>query len=405
MANLPVISVFGVPEIDLKTPGPVPQFETRDLDCRCHLTDDNLMRVLSEDSPVAITSIGQSPSQFPNLMASPQFVKRMWLHFDTNEKREIIGRDIFQRFLHGVLTRGFQVPLVSVFTPAYRTGDKILRPFHSLLAQTHADWEWVIMDDSDDESTFAALKELAEQDCRVRVYRECRHSGVIGNLKRAACGLARGSILVELDHDDQLTPQCLEWLVRGYENHPEVGFIDTDFAECFEGGGKVEYPPGWGFGYGSYRTETHNGMEYSVVNCPHINAKTIRHIVAAPNHVRSWRTSAYFIAGGHNPMIHVADDYELLIRTFLTTRMGHISKMGYIQYRNRKGNTHQQRNREIQRLVRHFSVAYDFDIHRRLLELGVDDFIWDVEERQPAFFRLGMPNQPVESHCTVGIDV
>jgi hypothetical protein len=184
-----------------------------------------------------------------------------------------------------------------------------------------------------------------------------------------------------------------------------VGFIYTDFAECFEGGEKVEYPPGWGFGYGSYRTEIHNGMEYSVVNCPHINAKTIRHIVAAPNHVRSWRTSAYHLAGGHSPLIHVADDYELMLRTFLTTRMGHIPKMSYIQYRNLEGNTHQSRNQEIQRLVRHFSMAYDSRIHQRLLELKVDDFVWDLAERQPTFFRLGTPNQSAESHCTVTIEV
>jgi glycosyltransferase involved in cell wall biosynthesis len=237
------------------------------------------------------------------------------------------------------------------------------------------------------------------------VYRSSHHSGNIGNVKRTGFDLARGDFLVELDHDDQLTPGCLDWLVAGYAKHPEVGFIYTDFAECYEGGGKVEYGPGWGFGYGSYRTETHNGMEYSVVNSPHINAKTIRHIIAAPNHVRSWRANVYRGIRGHNPLIHVADDYELLVRTFLSTSLGHIPKMGYIQYRNRDGNAHQSRNREIQRLVRHFSFAYDVQIHQRLQELGVDDFIWDETRAQPSFFRLNMPNQPTESHCTVTIEV
>jgi O-antigen biosynthesis protein len=406
MSDLPVISVFGVSEIKLETPGPAPGFETRELDCRCHLTDDELPKILSEDKPVAIVSIGESRQGFPNLGSAPFFIKRKWLHFGPNDGHDVIGRDIFRCFLRNVLERRSPIPLVSVFTPAYKTGDKILRPFHSLLSQTYADWEWIIMDDSDDDGeTFALLKDLASRDHRIRVYKECRHSGSIGDVKRAACDLARGAILVELDHDDQLTPQCLQWLVSGYSKHPDVGFIYTDFAECSEGGDSVEYSPGWGFGYGSYRKENHNGMIYSVVNCPHINAKTIRHIIAAPNHVRSWRTTAYRAMGGHNPIIHVADDYEILIRTFLSTRMGHIPRMGYIQYRNQDGNTHRARNKEIQRLVRYFSIAYDASIHRRLIDLGVDDFIWDSERKQPSFFRLRMPNQSVESHCTVTIDV
>ena len=76
------------------------------------------------------------------------------------------------------------------------------------------------------------------------------------------------------------------------------------------------------------------------------------------------------------------DDYELILRTFLTTRMVHIRKFGYIQYMNvaSSGNTQRARNREIQRLVRFFAGHYAERIHQRFVELGVDDFIWDGGE-------------------------
>jgi hypothetical protein len=186
--------------------------------------------------------------------------------------------------------------------------------------------------------------------------------------------------------------------------YPEAGFVYTDFAECFEDGTPVEYGPGWGFGYGSYRDEVYGGVTYKVSCGPHINPKTIRHIVAAPNHIRSWRRSTYLEIGGHGNEIHVADDYELMVRTFLKTRMCRVKNFCYVQYRNEEGNTHRVRNQEIQRLVRYFSQWYDERIHARFLELGVDDFVYKSGEN--TFWRLGsIPNPEPEQHVTIIADV
>ena len=98
-----------------------------------------------------------------------------------------------------------------------------------------------------------------------------------------------------------------------------------------------------------------------------------------PNHARAWTREAYYAAGGHSPEVHVADDYELCIRTFLTTRMINVKRFGYIQHLNTSGsNTQRVRNKEIQRLVRYFAYQYDQQIHDRFEELEVDDFIWTV---------------------------
>ena len=114
-----------------------------------------------------------------------------------------------------------------------------------------------------------------------------------------------------------------------------------------------------------------------MTNYPSINAKTMRHIVGVPNHVRAWRADAYHAIGGYAPEVHVADDYEILIRTFLHTRMVHIQRFGYIQYIQRDGgNTQRKRNKEIQRLVRLFQMRYEAEIHQRLVDLDVDDFVW-----------------------------
>jgi len=209
--------------------------------------------------------------------------------------------------------------------------------------------------------------------------------------------------LVELDHDDELTPDALSRIVAAFEEHPDCGFVYTDFAECFEDGTPVNYPPGWGFGYGAYREREYNGVRYSVPIGPNVNPKTIRHIVAAPNHARCWRKGVYDAIGGHADLLHVADDYELMVRTFLETRMCRVPHLCYVQYRtgwDSMGNTHRVRNRDIQRLVRYFSTWYDKAIHERFLELGVDDFVW--RDGENSFMRLGsVPNQEPEQHVTI----
>jgi glycosyltransferase involved in cell wall biosynthesis len=388
---LPVVCIFGVENISLESLGPVPVFETSKLDCRCYLTDDDLYSVLAKDRPGAIISFGKQ-EDFPNLYSASFEVRRKWVNYEKMDDLAKIGGEAFYCYLHSLLAKRDSFPLVTVFTPAYRTGDKILRPFQSLVSQKYKDWEWVIMDDSDDGGkTFEMLTELAKKDYRIRLYRADRNSGVIGHVKRDACMLGRGEFLVELDHDDELTPWALEKVVAAYQSHPEAGFVYTDFAECFEDGSPVEYPKGWGFGYGSYREEIHGGVKYLVSNGPNVNPKTIRHIIAAPNHIRSWRRSFYNDIGGHGDNIHVADDYELMVRTFLGTRMVRVPSCCYIQYRNAEGNTHKVRNQEIQRLVRYFSTWYDKAIHQRFLELGIDDYVY--KEGEYTFWKLGnIPN-------------
>ena len=294
--------------------------------------------------------------------------------------------------------------MISVFTPTYQTGDKIEKPFRSLMSQTYHNFEWILFDDSSDNGkTFNRLSEVADRDGRIRLYKESKHSGRIGTVKRSACGLARGDILVELDHDDELTPKALQWVAEAFNAHPESSFLYTDFAECFEDGSPVVYGNGWGLGYGSYREETHGGIKYQVVNAPNLNDRTIRHIIAAPNHIRAWRKNFYDSIGGHSDLLHVADDYELCVRSFLSTRVTRVNKLCYIQYRNTDGSGNTSlgiRNKEIQRLVRYISIAYDRQIHDRLLELGVEDTVW--KEGVPSFYRLlQVPNPRQESHCSI----
>jgi glycosyltransferase involved in cell wall biosynthesis len=251
--------------------------------------------------------------------------------------------------------------MISVVTPTYNTSPDVLaRTWASLKAQTFTDWEWVVYDDSTNDQVWRQLwGYCADERFRIVPLRGISNSGSIGYVKRIGFMAARGDILVELDHDDELTPDCLQELSDAFEDDV-VGFAYSDWSEHFSDGTTGRYPEGWAFGYGS---EYQEGSDW-VMAAPVINRVTAGHIVSAPNHVRAWRASAYRALGGHNPELPVADDYELVVRTLLEYDWKHIPKRLYKQHIGPQ-TAQRQRNAEIQQWVADLSNSYSDALDER----------------------------------------
>jgi glycosyltransferase involved in cell wall biosynthesis len=399
--QLPVICIFGGGNFKLVTPKGA-DYEEERLDCRCYPSDSALEQVLTHDKPQVIITIGNL-TFFPNLLKAPFEIRKRWLHYDTVPDLNRLGASAYDCYLKNVFNQHGEddQPLVTVFTPAYNTGGKIKRPFRSLEQQTYPNWEWIIVDDSDDDgSTFRMLRNFANKDHRIQVFKPWEHSGIIGKLKNWASSLGKGRILVELDHDDELTDYALDYVVRGFRQFPEAGFLYTDCAEIFEDGTNFTYREGWAFGYGSYADVAYKDKVYKAGSGGNINPKTIRHIISAPNHIRAWRKSFYESIAGHNKELHVADDYEIMVRTFLNTRIIRVPRLCYLQYLS--DSAQQWRNRDIHRHVGSIRAHYDMMIHNRFLELGCEDFVWNKKTSSSDLF---VANPQVEPHVTLIADI
>jgi len=221
--------------------------------------------------------------------------------------------------------------MLSVITPTHNTRpDTLARLWASLKAQTFTDWEWVVYDDSTTDSVRQQVYGMcSDERYKIRYFRpHIPSGGNIGYVKKMAFGLGMGDVLVELDHDDQLTSECLSEIALTFVDQ-EVGFVYSDCAEVYPDGTSHRYPDGWGFGHGSHYWDAQNRVWACRVP---INRTTLNHIVSAPNHVRAWRASTYHAIGGHNPSLRVADDYELIVRTALATEIAHIPKVLYLQH-------------------------------------------------------------------------
>jgi glycosyltransferase involved in cell wall biosynthesis len=279
-------------------------------------------------------------------------------------------------------------PKFSIFTPTYNTGERINRTYESLKNQTLDDWEWVIVDDSPNDETWNIIQEISKNDFRVKVHRIYPLSeGNIGLIKHRACSLSNGEWLVELDHDDTLISSCIEECSKAINKFPNAGFLYSDVCELYEDGEMKTYDQDFSgnwygrhdnyfdFGYAGHSYVEVDGKTYINHHYPDINPLTIRFNISMPNHVRVWKKEVYDKIGGHNINTPIADDYELIVRTFLNTEMVHIKKMLYLQYNNR--NSAVDNNAiDINRRARLIRDHYDLQIHNRILELGKTDWNW-----------------------------
>ena len=285
-------------------------------------------------------------------------------------------------------------PKFSVFTPTYKTGDRIYRTYEGLSNQTYSDWEWVIVDDSPDDDTWNKIQEIVTQDFRVKAYKISPISGgIVGLAKNRACHLSNGDWFVELDHDDYLLPSCLEDLDKASKMYPDAGFMYSEVCELFDDGEMKYYTDVWGengyanpengfnCAYGIHQWIDVEGEKFLSHRYSDINPLSIRYNFSMPNHVRSWRRDVYFKVGGHNKRLPVADDFELIVRTFLETKFIHVKKLLYLQYNN-KNSTVDNNVTDINRRARLIKDHFDQKIHQRILDLGHKDWMWDVNENR-----------------------
>lgn len=385
-AKIPKILYIGKTKPELKSIKYL-SYEADELDVKYLENDSEAIDIVTSFNPDAIITNGESWQEFPNLASLPLQFRKKWFNSDNTEN---IGDTAYSVAMNSILSPSNleDDQMISFFTPIYNTGEKLWNTYRSVRDQTYSNWEWVLVNDSTDGGkTLKIAEEIALVDPRVKVYdfRE-KSGGCIGESKYRCCSLAKGYILAELDHDDLLVKTCAEDLHNAAQAHPDCGMFYGDTAEVNEEWENQRYGEGFALGYGSYREEEYEGRMLSPANQQNINPKTIRHIVGVPNHIRAWRRSTYFEIGGHNRSLTIADDFELVIRSFLYSKICKIPKLSYIQflYNNSGGrNTHDLSRADIQRRVRTISQYYNQQINARFIELGIEDWAYNESPDYP----------------------
>ncbi|MBR1391668.1 MAG: glycosyltransferase family 2 protein [Lachnospiraceae bacterium] len=112
--------------------------------------------------------------------------------------------------------------LVSIITPMYNAQQYIQKTIKSVQAQTYTEWEMLIVDDCSDDRSGEIVLVLAEQDPRIKYYRNSARSGVAGS-RNYAISRAQGRYLAFLDSDDLWKPHKLECQIA-FMKEKDAGF-------------------------------------------------------------------------------------------------------------------------------------------------------------------------------------
>jgi glycosyltransferase involved in cell wall biosynthesis len=231
----------------------------------------------------------------------------------------------------------------SLITPEHNPNNReyLNELFECIINQTHKDWEWILYLNGSCDYSDVDRKIIDHE--KVKVFKAEEKLTNIGHIKNKAFNLGTGDILVELDHDDLITHDCLEKLEVAFQDE-EIGFVYSDSAMLHM---TEEFQPfSESFGW-SHRKFTWKGKELYAMRSFLPTSHSLCYIWYAPDHVRAWRTSVYKELGGHNKDLYICDDHELCIRTYLHTKMKYIPEVLYI-YRITGDNTWIERNQEIQ---------------------------------------------------------
>jgi glycosyltransferase involved in cell wall biosynthesis len=116
-------------------------------------------------------------------------------------------------------------PAISVLLPAYNTARYVAEAVESILAQTYADFELLIVDDGSTDDTPRILRRYAERDRRIHLVSRPNTGYVIALNEMLA--RSRGEFIARMDADDIAVPTRFERQMSYLADHPDCVMVGS----------------------------------------------------------------------------------------------------------------------------------------------------------------------------------
>jgi glycosyltransferase involved in cell wall biosynthesis len=117
-----------------------------------------------------------------------------------------------------------RAPVVSVIMPVRNVAATVDLAIRSVVDQTFAEWELVVVDDGSSDDTPARLQRWADLDGRIRVHVDGAAKGISARLNQGV-HLAEGEYVARMDGDDISLPERLAVQVAHLREHPDVDLV------------------------------------------------------------------------------------------------------------------------------------------------------------------------------------
>lgn len=129
-------------------------------------------------------------------------------------------------------------PAVSILVPIYNVGRYITQCLESIVAQTFADWECILVDDGSTDSSGEICDDFARKDNRFHVLHV--KNGGVASARNIAVEAAEGRFIAFCDPDDWMDPECIATM---YELITANGadIVQTGFRREFVNHSRVKH--------------------------------------------------------------------------------------------------------------------------------------------------------------------
>jgi teichuronic acid biosynthesis glycosyltransferase TuaG len=119
---------------------------------------------------------------------------------------------------------------VSIVTPSFNSAKYIEKTVHSVLGQTHENWELIIVDDASTDNSVEIIKQLIIKDNRVKLIQFHSNKGA-AKARNAAIDNASGEFIAFLDSDDVWHPNKLECQLDFMGNNIDFSFTAYELID------------------------------------------------------------------------------------------------------------------------------------------------------------------------------
>lgn len=203
-------------------------------------------------------------------------------------------------------------PRVSILLPVYNCERYVRLAVESLLAQTFADFELIVIDDGSTDRSKAILESLATRDARIRLVSR-PNTGLTVALNEALA-LATAPLIARMDGDDVSMPERLAKQVAFMNANPDVVLLGAQIETIDPYGVPLEAP---------MFPLDHASLERELLTA---NGWVICHPVAM------MRRSAIDRVGGYHAEFNIVEDLELWLRLAEVGRIANVPER-LLQYR------------------------------------------------------------------------
>jgi glycosyltransferase involved in cell wall biosynthesis len=117
-------------------------------------------------------------------------------------------------------------PFVSIVTPFYNTEPYLAECIESVLAQSHRNFEYVLVDNCSTDRSAEIARSYASRDPRIRLVSNATFLTQTQNLNHAVAQISPESVYCKIvQADDFIFPDCVARMVDIAEAHPSVGVV------------------------------------------------------------------------------------------------------------------------------------------------------------------------------------